>query len=70
LSLPVIVRPDAERDLLEAQRWYEAQRAGLGGEFRTAITDVLRLIGEWPLGFPTVHQGTGPFKGEFWHLLL
>ena len=57
MSLPVIVRPAAERDLLEAQRWYEAQRAGLGGEFRAEIDGVLRLINEWPLGFPEVHRG-------------
>lgn len=57
MSFPVIVQPAAERDLLEAQRWYEAQRVGLGGEFRAAIDGVLQQIGEWPLGFPVVHRG-------------
>jgi hypothetical protein len=34
VKLPVFVRPLAELDLLEAQRWYDGQRRGLGAEFR------------------------------------
>ena len=29
----VIVRPDAERDLVAARDWYKQKRAGLGAEF-------------------------------------
>jgi hypothetical protein len=56
--------------LNEALKLSVDERIELVEAIRTAITDVLRLIGEWPLGFPTVHQGAGPSKGEFWHLLL
>ena len=33
MSLPVNVRPAAQRDLEEAARWYEAQRPGLAPSF-------------------------------------
>jgi len=33
MAYPLIVNPEAESDLAEAQHWYERQRAGLGREF-------------------------------------
>jgi len=33
MSWMVLVRAEAERDLLEARDWYEWKRAGLGSEF-------------------------------------
>jgi|GEM_PF-2741884 len=30
MSLPVVLRPEAQDDLLAARDWYERQRAGLG----------------------------------------
>jgi hypothetical protein len=34
MSHRIIVLEEAEDELIEAQRWYEIQRAGLGQEFR------------------------------------
>ena len=54
MSLPVIVRPLAERDLLEAQSWYERKNPGLGTRFRSSVGDVLQLLADSPLIFPAV----------------
>jgi len=53
---PVFVRPLAEQDLLEAQRWYDGQRKGLGAEFRQSIELLLQQMGEAPLVYPVVHR--------------
>jgi hypothetical protein len=37
LSYEINVRRAAELDIAEAQVWYESQRSGLGGEFRSGI---------------------------------
>lgn len=33
MTLPVVVNPEAEADLADAEAWYDAQRPGLGDEF-------------------------------------
>ncbi len=35
MSFPVVFRPQAERELLEAEQWYEDRSPGLGRKFRT-----------------------------------
>jgi hypothetical protein len=52
MSRPVVFRPQAERELLEAERWYEDRRSGLGGQFRAALDQVLARVSEQPLAFP------------------
>lgn len=37
MSLPIVLRPDAEDDLLEARDWYERRQAGLGDAFAEAV---------------------------------
>ncbi|HSK80073.1 MAG TPA: type II toxin-antitoxin system RelE/ParE family toxin [Thermoanaerobaculia bacterium] len=56
MILPVTVRPLAERDLREAQLWYEEKRPGLGAEFRSCIDECLRTIARSPLLFPVTHR--------------
>lgn len=56
MSLPVIVRSLAERDLLEAQRWYDQRQAGLGGEFRASVDEILLLLSGSPRIFPVYHR--------------
>ena len=51
------MRQLAEQDILEAQRWYELQRSSLGSEFRTAVDELLRRLGDTPLLYPAVYQG-------------
>jgi hypothetical protein len=38
MSLPVVIRPEAEQDLLSARDWYDQQRFGLGDEFTAEVT--------------------------------
>jgi plasmid stabilization system protein ParE len=56
LSFSIVVRPLAERDLLEAQLWYEDKNTGLGEQFRSRVDDVLEILVKMPLIFPTVHR--------------
>jgi toxin ParE1/3/4 len=48
MSVPVIIRPDAERDLISGRDWYESQRSDLGAEFVTAVEDVFDRISAMP----------------------
>jgi len=57
LTLPVIIGPEAELDLAAAQLWYEAERPGLGAEFRASVGQAIGLIGSHPHMFPVVLHG-------------
>lgn len=39
MSQLLIVLDEAEDELIEAEKWYERQRPGLGRKFRTAIDE-------------------------------
>jgi len=49
VSLPVVFRGLADREVHEIQAWYEARQAGLGGRFRASLELVVQLISEHPL---------------------
>ena len=55
MNRPVVFRPQAERELLDAERWYEDRRPGLGREFRGALDEILGRVSALPLSFPKVH---------------
>lgn len=57
MILPVIIRPEAELDLAATQLWYEAERPGLGAEFRASVSHAVGLIASHPNMFPLVLQG-------------
>jgi plasmid stabilization system protein ParE len=44
VSWRVIIRPNAEADVLEAWLWYESQRAGLGDELLIDIRAAIRRL--------------------------
>jgi plasmid stabilization system protein ParE len=44
----IIVRRLAERDLEEAEDWYNDQQSGLGAEFRDVVSDLLERLAENP----------------------
>lgn len=52
----LIVRPEAEADLLQAFRWYEDQRPGLGGEFMEEVSRCLHAVEQRPLSFALVDE--------------
>jgi toxin ParE1/3/4 len=44
VSWRVIIRPNAETDLTEAQAWYESQRTGLGDELLDEVRRAVNLL--------------------------
>lgn len=57
MSHRLVVRPLAEEDLVEIQRWYEAQQVGLGGAFRQSVDELFQRLSESPLMYPVVYRG-------------
>jgi plasmid stabilization system protein ParE len=56
MSLPLIVNPLAEQDLVEAKTWYDEQRQGLGAEFLDCVNDVFDTIRRMPELYGRVHH--------------
>ena len=54
----LVLRPQAEAEILDARDWYEEQRPGLGGAFATEVDSGLGRIVEAPLAYPRVHGET------------
>jgi plasmid stabilization system protein ParE len=53
LRPPIRIGQEAEAEMAEAARWYEAHRAGLGIEFLEAVDDAVVRIAEMPrMGSP------------------
>jgi hypothetical protein len=44
MTFPRVLRPEAQADLVNAQAWYEQQRAGLGSALIDAVQEVLAPI--------------------------
>ena len=56
MSLPVLIRPEAEADLAEACQWYEEQRPGLAERFLLSVEAALSGIERFPESFPVVYN--------------
>jgi hypothetical protein len=56
VTATLIVQPEAEADLGEAFRWYEARRHGLGHEFLAEVSRTFSRIAEQPLRNAPVHR--------------
>jgi toxin ParE1/3/4 len=54
--LPLSVSPRAEREALEAARWYERESSGLGAAFLEVVEQTLDTVTEAPLRFPLLHR--------------
>jgi len=50
----LVLRRSAERDVLEAFLWYEAQKPGLGAEFQAKVEECFARILEHPRGYARV----------------
>jgi toxin ParE1/3/4 len=48
MSWSVVVRPEAQGDMVEAIEWYEARQEGLGAEFREAVIQVFDALADNP----------------------
>ena len=56
MSYSVQVRQSAERDVAEAQNWYETQQAGLAALFHTEFSATLNVLAETPLIYPLLYR--------------
>lgn len=52
----VIFKPEAERDLARAYRWYEERDIGLGAEFMRALDSCVHQIQRQPEMYPIAHK--------------
>lgn len=59
----LVFRPEARRELLEAQAWYEARAAGLGFEFARAVDAAVAQALRMPMAHPSIDEA-------FRHVLL
>ena len=50
MTKPIRTEPEADEELLEAARWYEQRRRGLGLDFLAAIEAAVELIQRYPAG--------------------
>lgn len=57
LSYSVFVRGVAERDVSEAQSWYEQQQPGLAAEFNIEFNATLEILEETPLIYQELYRG-------------
>ena len=77
---PILVRPAAAADIEDAFEWYQAQRFGLGEEFRDVLRSTLNQIAENPQLYQVIHRGTrrallkrfpyGVFFREYPHVII
>ena len=52
----MILRPEAEADLVNARDWYEQQRLGLGAEFLLCVEEVLERIDRTPEIYAVIYH--------------
>ena len=50
----LVLRPQAEAELLDARGWYEDQRPGLGSTFAAEVDRALSAVLQAPLVYPRV----------------
>jgi toxin ParE1/3/4 len=58
MRVSVVFRPQAEDEVISAQRWYEEHQTGLGARFADALDDLIGRISSNPSEFPVVHGQT------------
>ena len=51
MKYKLIIKPEAELDILESAKWYNDKRVGLGVAFMEEVENKLKLIQEAPLHF-------------------
>lgn len=57
MTYSLVVRPEVDADLLEAEAWYNAKRPGLGDRFLQAVRTAIESLAENPLRFRVRHRG-------------
>ncbi len=57
MDYELIIRPEAKSDLLDAFRWYQQQRPGLGLDFKLCVDEVISKIQRNPHIHKKIFQG-------------
>ena len=57
MTYPLILRPEAEEDLLDAYRWYDERVSDLGLRFLALVERILTQVENNPQAFAEVHEG-------------
>ncbi len=57
MTYPLILRPEAEEDLLDAYRWYDERVSGLGLRFLESVEQALVRIERSPQLYEIVYEG-------------
>lgn len=52
----IVLLAEAREDVLEAFRWYETERRGLGKIFRASLNEAIQRIRRAPLASPVVYR--------------
>jgi plasmid stabilization system protein ParE len=52
----LVLRREAEADILEAFRWYESKRPGLGHTFVDVVDNAFERLAETPSSFPVAYR--------------
>jgi len=60
--MPVRFHPEALAEADEAAGYYEARKAGLGQDFRKAISEAIRRIDQAPERWPPLTERTRRFR--------
>ena len=58
MSFYLIIKPEAEQDLLDSSQWYEEQKEGLGLRFINSVEDKLMSIRKTPLHYQIKYKAT------------
>lgn len=53
----LVFRPEAQKELLDAEAWYEERAVGLGFEFARAVDVAVERIRRMPLTYPAMEGG-------------
>lgn len=56
MTAKVTLRPRAQTDIIEARKWYEERRPGLGREFLDDVQRVLAAVAQRPAQYPEVYR--------------
>jgi len=57
VSFRLVFRPEAEKEIAEAARWYEARGSGLAAEFLLSLDLAAASLASHPLQHPEIHPG-------------
>ena len=63
MTLPVVLRPEARAELIEAWAWYEQKRPGLGDEMIGCVEAAIGAAGRDPTLYAVIH-------GDVHHVLV